>query len=126
VLLLDKVGLLDKLTRACAGSCAGIFRRLIISAAVLGRRYYVILGGGDERHGSEEREPYDTLRERLSQGGMPTIVYNRWLRIALEKVENSSATPGARTPHGSHARCISKPMAHAGPRPRSIDVCCWR
>jgi hypothetical protein len=87
VLLLDKVVLLDKLTEHVPGLVRVFFGALIISAAVLGRRYYVILGGGDERHGSEEREPYDTLRERLSQGGMPTIVYNRWLRIALEKVD---------------------------------------
>jgi hypothetical protein len=56
-------------------------------AAVLGFRYYVILRGADERQGSEERERYGTLRQRLSEGGMPTIVYNRWLKITLKKVD---------------------------------------
>src|SRR5229473_2159432 len=87
VLLLDKVVLLDKLTEHVPGLVRVLFGALMISAAVLGRRYYVILGGADERHGSEERERYDALRQGLSQGGMPTIVYNRWLKIALEKVD---------------------------------------
>jgi len=87
VLLLDKVVLLDKLTEHVPGLLRVFFAALMICAAVLGRRYYLILGGADERHGSEERERYDALRQGLSQGGMPTIVYNRWLKIALEKVD---------------------------------------
>jgi hypothetical protein len=44
VLLLDKVVLLDKLTEHVPGLVRIFFGALMIWAAVLGRRYYVILG----------------------------------------------------------------------------------
>jgi hypothetical protein len=111
VVIFDKVLLLEKLTEHVPLLPRAFFIVLMVTAAVLGFRYYVILGGADERHGSEERQRYDALRQGLSQGGMPTIVYNRWLRIHSKELTNSSAMPGARTAHGSPARCISKPMA---------------
>jgi hypothetical protein len=79
--------LLDKLTEHLPLLPRVFFVFLMVCAAYLGRRYYLILGGADERHGSEERERYDTLRQRLSEGGTPTIVYNRWLKTALKKID---------------------------------------
>jgi hypothetical protein len=85
--IFDKVLLLDKLTEHLPLLLRVFIVLLMAVAAFMGWRYYVILNGADELHGSEEREDYDSLRQSLSKGGTPAIVYNRWLTIGLEKVD---------------------------------------
>lgn len=51
------------------------------------RRYYEILGGADERHGSWARDAYDSLRQELTEGDRPAKVYANWLKPALHKVD---------------------------------------
>jgi hypothetical protein len=51
------------------------------------RRYYEILGGADEPHGSPARDDYESLRQELTEGGRPAKVYANWLKLALHQVD---------------------------------------
>jgi hypothetical protein len=86
-LAIDKVLLIDKWTEHLPVILRVAFIALMAIAAYAARRYYIILDGADEPRGSYERARYDSLRERLSAGGTPAIVYNRWLTFALERVD---------------------------------------
>jgi hypothetical protein len=83
----DRVLALDKLTEHFSTPVRLFLIFLMGLAAFLGRRYYIVLDGADERHGSPEREDYDALRQALTVGGSPAIVYNRWLTVVLDKVD---------------------------------------
>jgi hypothetical protein len=50
-------------------------------------RYYEILGGADEPHGSWALDAYDSLRQELTEGGKPAKVYANWLKLALHRVD---------------------------------------
>jgi hypothetical protein len=94
--LVDKVLQIDKLTEHVPLLPRIFFIALMALGAIMGRRYYVILDGADQPHDSWERKRYDTLRRRLSEGGTPAIVYNRWLTIVLDKVDEFFGDVGRR------------------------------
>jgi hypothetical protein len=87
VWFVDKVLLIDKWTEHQSIVLRLFLVAIGILAVFFGRRYYLILGGGGERSGSERRAQFDDLHHRLADGGTPAIVYNRWLKFALGKVD---------------------------------------
>lgn len=49
--------------------------------------YFGVLGYGAAPDGSAERLRYDALRAGVAAGGMPTMLYSRWLTRALDAVD---------------------------------------
>jgi hypothetical protein len=76
-----------------------IFIRLLAAVTVglfawFAWRYWDILGGADEPHGSHERGDYEALLGELKSGGMPAKVYRDWLTPALNRVDVFFSDPG--------------------------------
>lgn len=61
-------------------------------------RYYEILGGADEPHGSWARDDYNSLRQELTEGGKPAKVYANWLTLALDRVDKFFGDAGRNDP----------------------------
>jgi hypothetical protein len=122
VLLVDKVLRIETWTEHLPILPRVFFVVLMVLAVILGRRYYVILEGADEPHNSEDRARYDSLRERLRDGGTPAIVYNRWLAFALEKVDRFFGDAG-RSDRSWIARTLH--LETSGPRwtAEAFDKC---
>jgi hypothetical protein len=95
-LIVDKVLPLDNLTQHLPLLIRAFLVVLMALAAVLGRHYYVILSGADESRDSDERKRYESLRQRLFEGGTPAVVYNRWLAFVLEKVDEFFGDAGSK------------------------------
>ncbi|MGD0762693.1 MAG: hypothetical protein ABR929_05790 [Roseiarcus sp.] len=87
VLFADKLLLIDTFTKDWPFPLRLVLFVLMAMTVGFGLRYYVVLGGAEERRGSKERERYDGLRARLAAGGTPALVYNRVLEYALDRVD---------------------------------------
>jgi hypothetical protein len=95
---------------------------LLILALILGRYYMQILDGAEAERGSEERQQYHRLRRRLTVGGTPALVYNRWLKLVLALVDRFFGDAG-RNDKSQIARVLH--LETDGPRwtARAFDRC---
>ena len=69
-----------------------------LTLALIFWRYLGILGAGAEAPGSLERQAYDALRASLPIGGLPALLYSRWLTRFLDAVDGFLGDAGMAYP----------------------------